>query len=524
MVSVDKTLALHNRSCAARHRRCQLRVARLHDTPDAAATDAGRNQQLRAARHRAPKKHRVAFARTHRNRWYSQGVDDDALKSGTWITYQHGEATSISIRRCRIEVLSGPDEGLIREFDLPFIRIGGRRGTDLVLSDRKVSGLHLEIRLDEKGYRLRDLESTNGTYIGGIRINDAYVRPGTVFAIGKSELRFVALADSVQVPLSQDHQFHSLIGSSVPMRRLFATVERFAQSDATVLITGETGSGKELVADAIHRSSQRAKGPFVVVDCGAIPANLFENELFGHERGAFTNAVEAMAGAFERAHGGTLFLDEIGELPIEMQPKLLRAVQSRQVRRLGGSEMITCDVRLIAATNRDLAVEVNRGNFRDDLYYRLAVARVQVAALRERKEDIPLLIEHFLDELPGGRETEIPADFKQKAMEYYWPGNVRELRNAVERAVVLPRLPTEFTPLAQAGAHASGQEDDGWAAINIDIPFKAAKKQFVEEFDRRFMRALLERHYWNISAAARATGVDRMTIYKLLQRLKLERE
>ncbi len=443
----------------------------------------------------------------------------DDNRSGTWVTFDGSEPTSVQIRRCQLQVVSGPDAGLNREFSAPTIRIGAHQEADLVLTDRKVSGTHVEIALDERGYRVRDLESTNGTFIHGIRVNDAYVPPGTTISIGKTELRFVPLNESVSVPLWPEPQFHSLIGRSVPMRRLFSILERIATTDATVLIDGETGAGKELIADAIHQQSHRADGPFVVIDCGAVPPNLFESELFGHEKGAYTGAVSTKPGAFERAHGGTLFLDELGELPLEMQPKLLRAVQSKQVRRVGGSQLIDCDVRLVAATNRDLAVEVNRGNFRDDLYYRIAVARVHVPPLRERKEDIALLVDHFVGQL-GTKDRALPDDFVARARDYSWPGNVRELRNAVERALILPNHPAAFGAVAPARV----SNGDGWPPIDIELPFKVAKKQFVDEFDRRFTRALLDRHDWNISAAARAAGVDRMSIYKLLQRLGLERE
>jgi len=426
------------------------------------------------------------------------------------------------VRRCRVEVTAGPDSGLVREFDTPVIRIGARSDVDLMLADRKVSGIHVEILLDEGGYRLRDLESTNGTFIKGLRVRDLYLAPNTRFTVGQTELKFVPLATSVEVSLWPDDRYQHMVGVSVPMRRLFAAIERCAARDVTVLITGETGTGKELVAESVHRASPRAAAPLVVLDCSAMPASLFENELFGHEKGAFTDAHSTAPGAFERAQGGTLFLDEIGELPLALQPKLLRAVESKTVRRIGGSDPITCDVRLIAATNRDLAVEVNRGRFRDDLFYRFAVARLEVPPLRERKDDIPALVEHFLDELPGGRAVDLGDDFSATLAEHHWPGNVRELRNAVERAVLLPRFPDDLAfSLGLPGAAATG--GSGWPPIDIEVPFKVAKKRFLDVFERRYMQSLMEHHSWNISAAARATGVDRMSIYKLLERLGLER-
>src|SRR5919107_587545 len=366
-------------------------------------------------------------------------VDD--LRSGTWVTYIGGRANSARLRRCRVEGLSGPDAGLIRDIEASVIRIGARRGNDVQLSDSKVSGLHCEIRLDDRGYRLRDLDSTNGTYVSQLRINDVYIHPGAQIALGTTRLKFEPLGESVEVELADTDRFGSMIGRSVKMRDMFARLEKLARTDTTVLVTGETGAGKELVAEAMHDHSPRANGPFVVLDCGSIPPNLIESELFGHERGAFTGATSNYAGAFERAHGGTVFLDEIGELPLAMQPKLLRVLERKEVRRVGGAKTIEVDVRIVAATNRDLGVEVNRGRFREDLYYRLAVARVHVPPLRDRKDDLPLLIEHILTTTPGGETASIAQETIDLMMKHDWPGNVRELRNVIERAVLLSESP-----------------------------------------------------------------------------------
>src|SRR6266699_834598 len=261
-------------------------------------------------------------------------VDD--LRSGTWVTYVGGRVTSARLRRCRIEVVTGADAGLVRDIEASVIRIGARRGNEVQLTDSKVSGLHAEIRLDDRGYRLRDLDSTNGTYVSSLRINDIYIMPGTQVALGSTRLKFEPLGESVEIELADTDRFGSMIGRSVKMRELFARLDKLARSDATVLVTGETGAGKELVAEALHDHSPRSRGAFVVLDCGSIPPNLIESELFGHERGAFTGATSSYAGAFERAHAGTVFLDEIGELPLGMQPKLLRVLERKEVRRVGG--------------------------------------------------------------------------------------------------------------------------------------------------------------------------------------------
>ncbi|HWM87364.1 MAG TPA: sigma 54-interacting transcriptional regulator [Kofleriaceae bacterium] len=477
-------------------------------------------------------------------------VDD--LRSGTWVTYIDGQATGVRVRRCRIEVMAGPDAGLKRDIEAPVIRIGARRGNDVQLTDSQVSGIHCEIRLDERGYRLRDLDSTNGTFVSGLRINDVYVPPGSVLLMGTTRLRFQPLGESVEVALSPRQSFAGLVGRSILMREMFARLEKLAQSDATVLISGETGVGKELVAEALHEYSPRASGPFVVLDCGSIPQNLIESELFGHERGSFTGAVSSYAGAFERAHRGTMFLDEIGELPLAMQPKLLRALERKEVRRIGGSRTINVDIRVVAATNRDLGVEVNRGRFREDLYYRLAVARVHVPPLRERREDIEPLIEHFLSITPNAEGARLSTDTVELMKKHDWPGNVRELRNVIERALLLSEPPMAglgegmLRPAASAvdRAENAGAASDGAGpaiapdggevlgvprgremlemAIDTRLPFKEAKQALVTEFERRYIRRLLAEHGGNISAAARVAGIDRMSIHKMLHRLGID--
>ncbi len=458
-------------------------------------------------------------------------VDD--LRSGTWVTYVGGRATGLRLRRCRIEVTAGPDAGLIRDLEAPVIRVGARRGNDVQLSDAKVSGLHCEIRLDDRGYRLRDLDSTNGTFVGGIRINDVYIQPGAQIAVGSTRRKFEPLGESVELEISERDRLGGMLGRSVKMRELFARLQKLAATDTTVLITGETGVGKELAAECLHEQSPRAKGPFVVLDCGSIPASLIESELFGHERGAFTGATSTYAGAFERAHGGTVFLDEIGELPLAMQPKLLRVLEAREVRRVGGQRTFNVDLRVVAATNRDLGVEVNRGRFREDLFYRLAVARVQVPPLRDRKEDIPLLIENILATTPGGEGAYIAPETIDLMMKHDWPGNVRELRNVIERAVLLAETPDSEAALRRApppppsridmtpSTTASSPDASMTVPVDIATPFKVAKQSVVSEFERRYISKLLAYHDGNISAAARSAGIDRMSIHKMLHRLGL---
>jgi len=460
---------------------------------------------------------------------YDAVMSDDV----TWITKHEGQLDRLCLRRFRLEVVKGPDAGLARDFGARVVRIGARSTADLQLSDPKVSGIHCELRVEQRGYMLRDLGSTNGTRVGACRIVAAYLEPGAVIGIGGTRLRLTLLDETNEISLWGADRFGELVGTSVVMRELFARIPVIAESDATVLVTGETGTGKELVAAAVHQASRRRDGPFVVLDCSSIPPNLIESEVFGHVRGAFTGAISSRAGVFERAHGGTLFLDEIGELSRDVQPKLLRVLETKQVQPLGGEKTLTTDVRMIAATNRNLVREVNQGQFRSDLYYRLAVARLEIPPLRERKEDIPLLVKHFIGKLSGPSRQ-----LKQRTLEmmqkYSWPGNVRELKNMIERAVMLQDEPTttealrDNAPLPTPALSEADllQADDPRAlrfAIDLDEPLKEARQRLTEEFERRYLLEALEHHGQNVSAVARAAGVDRMTIHKMIERLGIER-
>jgi transcriptional regulator with GAF, ATPase, and Fis domain len=422
--------------------------------------------------------------------------------------------TSLSRRRASLIVVAGRDAGKRLDFD-GRARIGARALADLVLTDSKVSGLHCELTCGDD-LRVRDLASKNGTFLGGFRIVEAVVPPGETITVGDTRIRVVPTADVVDVPLHAADDFFGIIGQSPAIRALTARIERLCASDATVLVTGETGSGKERVAEALHLGSRRAERPFEVVDCGSLPSSLIEAELFGHERGAFTGAVTRAAGAFERAHTGTLFLDEVGELPLELQPKLLRVLESRAVRRLGGGRAIEVDVRVVAATNRDLAMEVNRGRFREDLFYRLAVVTLTVPPLRERLDDVPLLAIHLLHEMGIDPASCLSVESLAALQRYDWPGNVRELRNMLERAAVL------MEPLALAArapeAHATAALPP--PPVDATVPFRVAKQRAIEELERAYVAALLPACGGNVSEMARRMGMDRMSVHRLLRRLK----
>ena len=392
--------------------------------------------------------------------------------------------------------------------------IGSHPSNSIVLQDRTVSRFHCEIKADEKGIHLTDLESRNGTLLDGVRVTGAWLKEGSSIQVGQSTLRFHVAPERAVIPISAAESFGSLIGRSVSMRTVFAMLERCAATESTILLEGETGTGKEATAEAIHELGARADGPFVVVDCGAIPGNLLESELFGHEKGSFTGAVMQRIGAFEAANGGTVFLDELGELPPELQPKLLRVLEQRTIRRLGSTQRIPVDVRVIAATNRRLRQEVNEGRFRSDLYYRLAVIKVVLPPLRERQGDIPLLSEAFLDHFGAAgeaRERLLAPSFLRRLEQAAWPGNVRELRNHLERCLVLEQP----LPLNQATGSAAQPE-----AVTVDpsLSYTEARQRALAAFERSYLPALVEYHDGNVSKAARAAGIDRAYLHRLLRR------
>jgi DNA-binding NtrC family response regulator len=413
-----------------------------------------------------------------------------------------------------LRVTSGDDVGRTLRLGAATALVGSHTKMDLQLSDSQVSRRHAEVQLVADGLRVVDLDSRNGTFVGNRRISRALVGPGDLIRVGRTEL--IVEAEDEEVDLGALARFGGLTSESPTMQRTFALLGRVAPSDATVLLEGETGVGKELLARAVHEQSARRKGPFVVFDGGAIARELIASELFGHKKGAFTGAVADRVGVFEAADGGTVFLDEIGEVPLGLQPMLLRALESREVRRVGESAPREFDVRIIAATNRDLQAEVGAGRFRSDLFFRLAVVRVRIAALRERREDISHLVRRLLDEMGDARA---PSAADLHALHAYdWPGNVRELRNIVEQSLALaaddeplriapPRL--ERSPASSpdpAAGHESGQS------------FKEARKHAVDAFERSFVLELLEQHAGNVTHAAQAAGITRNYLHKMMKR------
>ncbi len=437
-------------------------------------------------------------------------------------------AVARKLRIFRVTVRTPEKEPVDLRFEQPEIRIGSHPSNDVVLVDEAVSRLHVEIKSDALGFRLRDLGSTNGTFVGGVRVNDGYLSPGARIVVGRTQIIFSPLPENVDLPLYPADRFGPLVGRSSAMRALFATIERAANSEATMLLHGESGTGKELVAEAIHQASPRRRGPFVVFDCSAVSPNLIESELFGHEKGAFTGAEQRRRGVLEEAAGGTVFMDEIGELPLELQPKLLRVLESRRIRAVGSNRTVPLDVRFVAATHRDLAQEVNQGSFREDLYYRLAVVRVTIPPLRERKEDIPLLVEHLTGQIFAGQPERAKSMLRamrpeqwQKLAGHSWRGNVRELRNTVERAVALSRGEDISLEPQSLGVHpATPIAASGKPPVDLERPFKEQKKALIEAFERAYLLGILEAHDGNISRAAQAANLERMYFKRLLSRYR----
>ncbi len=402
------------------------------------------------------------------------------------------------------------------ELGLAPLVIGTDPTCDIVLDDPGVSRRHCELRFGPNGILLRDLASKNGLLIYGVRALSVVLPVGVEVNLGGSALMLYLSDGKRTVPLSRGVRFGAALGASVRMRALFSTLERAAAIDETVLILGESGTGKELLARGVHDQSTRCHGPFVVFDCSATAPGLIESELFGHVKGAFTGAASERAGVFEQAQGGTLFLDEVGELPLTLQPKLLRALEARSVKPVGGSDWTAIDCRVVAATHRDLRAQVARGEFRQDLYYRIAVLSVDVPPLRERKEDIPLLVENLLQQAsPGWSLDDVPPAALKMLQNHDWPGNVRELRNAIARFVALRG--TDDIIGDDVTLQPSGD-------ATLRLPWAEAKSAAREAFERRYVQARLREHRGNVSHTAAAMQVTRQFVHRLMSRHGITRD
>ncbi len=417
-----------------------------------------------------------------------------------------------TVRRFRLTVVEGPEVGKVFESTSHVCTIGQDPLNDFSLTDPTVSRYHCEVRLMPRGPQVKDLNSTNGVLVDGVVIVEAYLRGGSLIRLGRVVLRFDFSAEMNPLLLSEQTHFGSLVGTSAAMRECFALLERVAPRNSTVLLVGETGTGKSQAAQAIHEASPRRDMPFIVLDCSAISSSLLESELFGHEKGSFTGALERRVGVFEEANGGTIFLDEIGELPAELQPKLLRVLEEKKFRRVGSNTDHAVDVRLIAATHRDLRTEVNAGRFRSDLYFRLAVLRITLPPLRQRPEDLPVLVDQLLasmDTAPKGVQALLTPELLERLQYATWPGNVRELRNYLERCLVY-----------EVALPVTEEEAKSGATLEVDPgrPFAEERRKALDYFERRYLVALMAKHRGKVAQAAAAAGIDRVHLYRLLRR------
>jgi transcriptional regulator with GAF, ATPase, and Fis domain len=429
-----------------------------------------------------------------------------------------------------IRILNGELKGseAILLGTVPFV-IGAGFDSTLRLPDPAVSRRHLELVNRNGIVTAQDLGSTNGSFFEGTRFQTLQLGPGAIFRVGETELQLIAPERSDPLPPSDATSFGPLLGKSRKMRAVFSVLERAIKTDATVLVMGETGTGKELVAEAIHKASPRSSGPLVVVDCASIPSSLIESELFGHVKGAFTSAVGDRMGAFETADTGTIFLDELGELPASLQPRLLRVLETKRVKRVGANDFKQVDVRVIAATNRSLEEEVRAKRFRSDLYFRLAVIRVNLPPLRERREDIPVLAQEFvtrLQEQPDGSpRLELTPEIVAALTSYDWPGNVRELRNVIDQAASLSSqglsLALQLRSRQPSGLHERKDPTPGIIVGGFfDLPYKEARRQALDAFELAYAQHVVEMASGNVTKAAEFAQVHRNVLHRILARAK----
>ncbi|MBL8784476.1 MAG: sigma 54-interacting transcriptional regulator [Deltaproteobacteria bacterium] len=457
----------------------------------------------------------------------------------TKIAYISGRPATLHLRKCKLVMERSDGSPAEYIFDQPTVTLGAMDDNDIVVDDDTVSRYHCRISQDDDAWVIQDLGSTNGTFVNRVRIKEAFLKPGCLVTVGKTDVRFQSLDERVEITPANRDRFGRIVGTSIRMREIFGILEKIAPSGVTVVIEGETGTGKEVVARTIHEASRRIDKPFVVFDCGAVPENLIESELFGHEKGSFTGAIMARQGLFENAQGGTIFLDELGELSLDLQPKLLRALEQREIRRVGSNKPIKIDVRVIAATNRNLAEEVKAGRFREDLFYRLSVVRLILPPLRERKEDLPHLTKHILLRAPFNKDQDgnprvkgVSREGLDAMMSYEWPGNVRELVNVVERAcayaegeyVGLEDMPEQISGIGIVRRRPNPEAATARDRIEkiADKPFKEAKEEWLSSFERDYIFNLLKRNSFNISHAAREADIDRKYFRKLMKKYGIE--
>jgi len=449
---------------------------------------------------------------------------DDVITIGSWkIRFEPGGVTSrpatvikdisptrvLKYEKTKNELLtesleltiSTPD-GKERELRFAGGSIGASPANDITINDdRYISGSHCMIKSVANGFIIQDVGSRNGTLLNDALVMSERLPKSGVITIGKTLIKYKIKESRENIRPFERPNLGNILGASLVMRELFSLAERIAPTDATVLITGESGTGKELFARYMHEGSARAAKPFMAINCGAISSNLIESELFGHERGAFTSAVSQQKGAFEQASSGTLFLDEIGEMPLELQTRLLRVLENMQIRRVGGQSDISVDVRLVAATNKNLKEMVRKGKFREDLFFRLFIVPIHLPPLRERRDDITVLALHFLNDLsPEGGSKIFDAGVLEKLREYNWPGNVRELKNTIQRAILISK-------------DASVKAED---MIFSELTEKPPESLPLDDVEKKILVTALKNSSGNASKAARELKISRTTLYSML--------
>ncbi len=430
-------------------------------------------------------------------------------------------AEALPLRTFNVQVIAGPDRGKTLDVDPRQpgrILVGQSPACALRLDDTTVSRRHIAFEPEARGLHLYDLGSTNGTFVNRIRAVDVVLVGGETIQLGDTVLR-VEPGEGVSEARSDRDRFGQFVGSSDEVRRLYPLLDRLAASDIPVVIEGETGTGKEVLAESLHEAGPRSRGPFVVFDCTCVTANLMEATLFGHEKGAFTGALSSTQGLFEQADGGTLLIDEIGDLDTALQAKLLRAIERCEVRRIGGRGWTRVNVRVLAATRRDLDKEVQSGRFRDDLFYRLAVGRIELPPLRRRRRDIAALAIYFWEQL-GGAAAELTGDVLSRLEDYDWPGNVRELRNAIAQRIALGDLAYPSLRVTEAGASQVGSQDPLAEVLARGLPFTLARAQAMQAFEDRYVAVILARNGGNVTRAAQAAGIGRRYFQRLRERRK----
>jgi DNA-binding NtrC family response regulator len=431
------------------------------------------------------------------------------------------QSHSIKVGARSLICTTGPHRGLEIPLNKEILALGRAEWCDIALpQDPLVSRHHCDILLTSDGIRIQDLQSNNGTFVNETQVFEAPLHHS--FRIGGSTFVLQAGEAETQVKIPWYDQSGLLVGKSRSMRKLFSMLTRLGKSDLSVLLLGETGTGKSTVARALHEQSQRENGPFVTVNCGALSPSLIEASLFGYEKGAFTGADRKHLGFFEQAHKGTLFLDEIGELPLELQPKLLDVLERKRLHRLGGKQEIEVDFRLITATLSNLEEHLEQKLFREDLYYRLAVAELEVPPLRERLDDIPLLVDYILHNLDSKQTPALAPDALERLCQEHWPGNVRQLRNVLERTLVFldgPVIGEEDLSFSRRQADSSTKQ--GHLAHLVQTT--GTLKERLQAEERRILLHVLQEHDWNIADVLDELDISRSSLYNRMQKLNIKR-